>query len=169
MLNLRGSLDRKRSSLPVNVMNERMSRDLQILLAEDNDGDVFLVRRALDKNHVPYILTVARNGEDAWRILETASRLDSGDVPDLILLDLNLPRFDGEQILTWLREQDSLREVPIIVLTSSDSQRDRDKAMMLGARIYFRKPTDLHSFMDLGRVVADLMESERKRHLEATH
>ena len=119
-----------------------MSRDIQILLAEDNDGDVFLVRRALEKNHVAHNLTVARNGEDAWRILETASRGGGNtNIPDLILLDLNLPRFDGEQILTRLREKDSLREVPIIVLTSSDSQRDRDKAMTLGARIYFRKPT----------------------------
>jgi len=134
-------------------------RPVRILLAEDNDGDVYLVRRALDKNHVNHELTVARNGEDAWRILESAAG-GRDKAPDLILLDLNLPRFDGEQILTRLRATQSLRGIPIIVLTSSDSQRDRDTAMKLGARIYFRKPTDLQTFMNLGQVVADLMADE---------
>jgi len=139
------------------------SRPLRILLAEDNDGDVFLVRRALEKNQVAHELIVARNGEEAWKLLEAAADLQSPP-PDLILLDLNLPRFDGEQILTRLREKETLQHVPIIVLTSSDSQRDRDKAMNLGARIYFRKPTDLQSFMNLGHVVAELMADDPKQH-----
>jgi len=129
----------------------------RILLAEDNEGDVFLVRRALEKNGVNFELEVAQNGEDAWRRLEKSDGSDGALAPDLVLLDLNLPRFDGTQILALIGESARLRTIPVVVLTSSDSLRDRDRSLSLGAQLFFRKPTELSAFMDLGRQIKNLL------------
>jgi two-component system, chemotaxis family, response regulator Rcp1 len=131
-----------------------------ILLAEDNDGDVFLVRRALEKRGVQHELTVARNGEEAIQFLDGAEKDPKYEVPDLIVLDLNLPKVDGTQVLARIRKTDSLRRTPVIVLTSSDSPKDRESAMELGANLYFRKPTDLQSFMHLGEVVERILREK---------
>jgi chemotaxis family two-component system response regulator Rcp1 len=130
---------------------------VRILLAEDNDGDVFLVRRALEKQGLTCKLVVAHNGEEALRLLDTADSGPAADAPELILLDLNLPRVDGSEILAHLRKTSTFSGTPVIVLTSSDSPRDRDLAMSLGANAYFRKPTDLRAFMQLGQVIEDAL------------
>lgn len=133
----------------------------RILLAEDNDGDVFLVRRALEKRGLSHELVVAHNGEEAMAWLNRhAGITQPGVAPDLILLDLNLPRVDGGQLLSHIRKSDSFGRTPVIVLTSSDSPKDRQMAIELGANLYFRKPTDLASFMELGRVVEEALGSE---------
>ena len=130
---------------------------VRILLAEDNDGDVFLVRRALEKKGLIHELTVMHNGEEALRWLESDGRKPDR-TPDLILLDLNLPRVDGGQLLSHIRKSDTFSCTPVIVLTSSDSPKDREMAMELGANLYFRKPTDLKSFMELGQIVEDTLQ-----------
>jgi DNA-binding response OmpR family regulator len=131
----------------------------RILLAEDNEGDVFLVRRALEKKGFKHELVVKHNGEEALAWLDSHSGERNRDTaPELILLDLNLPRVDGAQVLLHVRKSDTFSCTPVIVLTSSDSPKDRQMALELGANIYFRKPTDLASFMDLGRIVAELMK-----------
>lgn len=135
-----------------------IDRDVRILLAEDNEGDVFLVRRALEKQGVPHQLLIARNGEEALNILQKAEHDPEAGPPELILLDLNLPRVDGGQILTHIRSTSVFKQVPVIVLTSSDSPKDRERALSLGATLYFRKPTDLSSFMMLGRVVQETLQ-----------
>lgn len=130
----------------------------RILLAEDNDGDVFLVRRALEKRGLPHELVLAHNGEEALMWLDHHQSEKNGDArPDLILLDLNLPRVDGGQLLSHIRKSDTFSRTPVIVLTSSDSPKDRQMALELGANLYFRKPTDLASFMDLGRIVEETL------------
>jgi DNA-binding response OmpR family regulator len=131
---------------------------LKILLAEDNSGDIFLVRRALVKQHINCDLIIIDDGEAAMRYLDgvdTSQELN--DCPDLILLDLNLPKRSGSQILERLKHSPSCRHVPVIVLTSSDSPRDRTEALRLGAAHYFCKPTDLAEFMALGRIVEDVI------------
>jgi DNA-binding response OmpR family regulator len=132
---------------------------VRILLAEDNDGDVFLVRRALAKA-LSHELSVVHNGEEALKWLDDHSSENPGLLPDLILLDLNLPRIDGAQLLSHIRKKDAFSRTPVIVLTSSDSPKDREMAMELGANLYFRKPTDLDAFMQLGRIVAELLHIE---------
>jgi chemotaxis family two-component system response regulator Rcp1 len=134
-----------------------LTKTIHILLAEDNDGDVFLVRRALEKQGLQHELTVARNGEEALKILERAGRDQDFDTPDLIVLDLNLPKIDGTQVLFRIRKSTALGAIPVIILTSSDSPKDRESALELGANLYFRKPTDLQSFMHLGEVVATIL------------
>lgn len=126
---------------------------MRILLVEDNVGDVFLVRRALEKNGLKYDLTVADNGEMALQLLDLAAKGLPEQAPELVLLDLNLPKITGTQILTHIRETDGLSSMPVIILTSSDSPVDRELALSLGANLYFRKPTDLQSFMNLGQLV----------------
>ncbi len=131
----------------------------RILLAEDNDGDVFLVRRALEKRGLVHELVLAHNGEEALIWLDHHSGDANGHTrPDLILLDLNLPRIDGGQLLSHIRKTDSFSRTPVIVLTSSDSPKDRQMALDLGANLYFRKPTDLASFMDLGRIIEETLQ-----------
>jgi CheY-like chemotaxis protein len=131
----------------------------RILLAEDNDGDVFLVRRALEKRGLAHELLLAHNGEEALKWLDGHSgEQDAGTPPDLILLDLNLPRVDGGQLLSYIRKCDWFSRTPVIILTSSDSPKDRQMALDLGANLYFRKPTDLASFMDLGRIIEETLE-----------
>jgi len=141
-------------------------RAVRILLAEDNEGDIFLVRRALEKRGLSFQLAVAHNGEEALRLLDAAEAGPTADVPTLILLDLNLPRVDGGEILARLRKTPVFSKTPVIVITSSDSPRDRNLAMSLGASAYFRKPTDLSSFMQLGQVVEAALaqgKAEEKR------
>jgi CheY-like chemotaxis protein len=140
---------------PPPLTNEPVVR---ILLAEDNDGDIFLVRRALEKRGVPHQLTVARNGEEALELLERVESGPSSEAPRLILLDLNLPKIDGAQVLACIRKTHAFRATPVIVLTSSDSPKDRESALALGANVYFRKPTDLQSFMYLGEVVERVLQ-----------
>lgn len=135
--------------------------DVRILLAEDNDGDVYLVRRALERNGLGYNLVVARNGEEALDLLRDTEHGPPAAMPELILLDLNLPRIDGAQILSHIRKTQAFKETPVIVLTSSDSPKDRELALRLGASMYFRKPTDLTSFMMLGRVIQETAQKAR--------
>jgi CheY-like chemotaxis protein len=129
--------------------------DLRIFIAEDNHADVYLLRHALARQGLPHRLVLARNGEEALNMLRDAENGPLPEMPELILLDLNLPRVDGMQILSYIRKTRAFKETPVIVLTSSDSPKDRDMALRLGASLYFRKPTDLASFMTLGQVIQE--------------
>lgn len=135
------------------------TRKLRIFLAEDNPGDVFLVRRALDFHRINYELCLAKDGEEALNAVRSA---ENGDiVVDLLLVDLNLPRYDGGQIVAAARSSRTLGNIPIILLTSSDSPHDRCRLIELGANLYFRKPTDLLSFMEVGQLVKDVIAGIR--------
>jgi CheY-like chemotaxis protein len=129
---------------------------MQILLAEDNAADVYLIREALREHNVSCDLRVAPDGQEVLDAL-------AGDAPKirevkLIILDLNLPRHDGIEILERLRDN-GLQHIPVVVLTSSDSQRDRDLAIHLGAVRFLRKPSELEQFLGLGAVFKELLES----------
>jgi DNA-binding response OmpR family regulator len=142
---------------------------LRILLVEDNPGDVFLVRRALAKHEIDCDLVTVEDGEAALRYLECpeSSQQELGNGPDLILLDLNLPRRSGTQILEELTKNPSCRHAPVIILTSSDSARDRAEVLRLGAAYYFCKPTDLAGFMMLGEVEEVMARSIQGRQAQA--
>lgn len=131
---------------------------LKILVVEDNSGDVFLVRRALLKQGIECELITIEDGEAAMRYLDTVeASQDVHDRPHLVLLDLNLPRCLGNQILERIRNSPCWRHAPVIILTSSDSPRERAEILRLGAAYYFSKPTDLAGFMALGQVVEDVV------------
>ncbi len=135
-----------------------MAKNFNIVLAEDNPGDVFLVRRALDAQHLSYDLVVAKDGEEALKYVTEAA--NGQRRIDLILLDLNLPRKDGAEVLTQFRSHSTLNNVPAVLLTSSDSPQDRERCLRLGANHYFQKPSNLINFMEIGKVVKDLVDTD---------
>ena len=127
---------------------------MRIFLAEDNPADVYLLREALGVEAGAEIeLLVAHDGEEAMEYVYRRGRFASMPKPDLIVLDLNLPKSDGSDILRAVRESNDLRMVPVVILTSSDSPRDRAAAARLGADGYITKPSDLDEFLSLGNTL----------------
>ena len=135
----------------------KMPSPFQIVIAEDNPADVMLVRRALDEHAVNYDLRVLSDGED---VLSFVNGLDADTklpCPDLLLLDLYLPKRDGNEVLTHLRASQRCGQIPVVVLTSSDATWDREKAAKNYATHYFQKPSSLDKFMLLGRIVKEVI------------
>lgn len=127
---------------------------------EDNRADVFLIREAITSAQVKAEIAVVHDGDNAIRLLEQADADPRGAYPDLVILDINLPKKSGREVLRALRQCHHCSHTPVLVVTSSDSQRDRDEMAKLGASIYFRKPSDYHEFMKLGDVVKQLLQEE---------
>ena len=123
-----------------------MVRDAVILLVEDNPDDEALTRRALQRNNVKNELIVARDGQEALDYL-----LGGGRLPHLILLDLKLPKIDGLEVLRRLRADERTRLLPVVVLTSSNEERDLVSSYRLGANSYVRKPVDFNEFSEAAR------------------
>ena len=128
---------------------------LGILLVEDNPGDVRLVREGLRDTKAHTALDVVMDGEDAMRFLRRQGRYAGARRPDLIVLDLNLPKKDGREVLAEIKHDEALRSIPVIVLTTSDAEDDIRKAYELNANCYLTKPMDLERFLDLIKSVAD--------------
>ena len=128
----------------------------KILLAEDNPADVYLIRAALEEHGVDVPLHVAADGSEVLQIIQEEESLAETQL-ELIILDLNLPRHDGIEILQRLRETERLARIPVVVLTSSDSPRDRIAASELGAACFLRKPSNLEQFLSLGAVFKELL------------
>jgi two-component system, response regulator len=117
-------------------------RTLRVLLVEDDDDHVFLVRRALaDLDGAVVAVEVAADGEQALERLARA-RFDAGGLPQLVLLDLKMPRMGGLEVLRHLRADERTRDLPVVVLTSSEHLEDREEALRLGATWFVCKPTD---------------------------
>ena len=129
---------------------------VNIVLAEDNPGDVFLIRRALDGQRLSYELTVITDGQAAIDCITEAAA--GTRKIDLLLLDLNLPRHDGSEVLARIRGHLNLAKVPVVLLTSSDLPQDRERCLSLGANRYFQKPSNLAAFMEIGKLAKDLIE-----------
>ena len=131
----------------------------EILLAEDNPADVYLIREALREHGVVFTLRVAADGKEMLAFLSGEPSPLTPEIPQLIILDLNLPRHDGIEILQRVRATTRLSRVPVVVLTSSDSPRDRMLATELGATRYLRKPSSLEQFLELGAVFKELLST----------
>jgi two-component system, chemotaxis family, response regulator Rcp1 len=129
----------------------------EILLAEDNPGDVLLFREALNSRDLPCNLVVAADGQKAIALLgdATGGTPSQGPVwqPHLIVLDVNLPKHNGDAVLRHVRRQPWLKEVPVIMLTSSASPADRASAIDLGANLYLQKSSDLDELLEVGKIV----------------
>jgi two-component system, chemotaxis family, response regulator Rcp1 len=126
----------------------------RILLAEDNPGDVLLFREALRSSGVVCELVVAEDGEKAVQLIENGAQATNTPL-DLIMLDINLPKRSGKEVLRWLRSDPKLAAVPVIILTSSASPDDRIKATQLGADLYIQKSSDLDEALEIGAIVQD--------------
>jgi chemotaxis family two-component system response regulator Rcp1 len=129
----------------------------EILVADDNPADVYLIREALKEHGVKCAMHVAPDGKEVLQMISGPDLRITACRFGLIILDLNLPRHDGLEILQKLRETPVMDSVPVVVLTSSDSPRDREEANQLGASYYLRKPSSLEQFLALGAVFKDLL------------
>jgi CheY-like chemotaxis protein len=132
-------------------------RPWHILIAEDNKADVALIHRALKRSGIEAHIDVVDDGEKAMKFFEQADADATAPCPDLILLDINMPRYKGGDILRKLRASSRCKNALVLVVTSSDSSRDREEMDALGANGYFRKPSEFSEFMTLGQMVRDLL------------
>jgi two-component system, chemotaxis family, response regulator Rcp1 len=130
-------------------------RPIEILLIEDNAADVRLTMEALREGKVSNRLTVARDGEEALEILQKRGAHADAARPDLVLLDLNLPRKDGREVLATLKADDDLKRIPVVVLTTSSAERDILRSYQLHANCYITKPVDLEQFVNVVKSIDD--------------
>jgi chemotaxis family two-component system response regulator Rcp1 len=130
-------------------------RPVEILLVEDNPGDVRLTIEALRDSKVRNSLRVARDGVEALAYLRREGPFASAVRPDLILLDLNLPRKDGRQVLSEIKSDLNLRTIPVVILTTSRAEQDVVRSYELQANCYITKPVDLEQFMTVVKSIED--------------
>lgn len=126
-------------------------RNHVILLVEDNPDDVELTRRALDESKVANKLVVVRDGVEALQYLfreDAYAGRDAADLPEVVLLDLKLPKIDGLEVLRRIRADERTRILPVVVLTSSNAERDIVESYALGANSYIRKPVEFERFVE---------------------
>jgi chemotaxis family two-component system response regulator Rcp1 len=153
----------QRSSSQCQPENTEAADRFDILLVEDNKGDVYLVKQALALHHVPAVLHVVQDGEEAIDFIKRADANDTGICPRLFLLDLNLPRKSGQEVLYYLRHTKKFADAPVLILTSSDSASDREETRKLGAQRYFRKPSGYAEFIKIGEIVRELLKEQYPR------
>ena len=135
---------------------------IDILLAEDNPGDVQLIREAMKDGKLSSRLHVVTNGVEAMTFLRRENKYASVPTPGLILLDLNLPRKDGREVLAEVKADPLLRRIPVVVLTSSEAERDILESYELHANCYIIKPVDLERFLHVVKSVEDFWLSTVK-------
>lgn len=128
-------------------------RPIELLLVEDNPGDVRLTEEALKEGKVAHHLHVARDGEEALAFLRRAAPYADAPRPELILLDLNLPRKGGREVLREIKQDRSLRKIPVVVLTSSKADEDILSAYELNCNCYITKPVDLERFIEVVELI----------------
>ncbi|HCP31707.1 TPA: hypothetical protein DIT45_00380 [Candidatus Acetothermia bacterium] len=128
---------------------------IKVLVVEDNPNDVTIIKRAMRKSEVKCELSFARDGEEALNFLYRQGEFEDAPRPDLILLDLRLPKIDGLEVLAKIKDDNRLRRIPVIVLTISTSQEDMVKAYDSGAASYMTKPVDSKDFERLIQTVQD--------------
>jgi chemotaxis family two-component system response regulator Rcp1 len=132
-----------------------------VLLVEDNEMDVFVIREALDRCGRNVDVRVVKDGEQALRYLQDVAEDVKSACPALILIDLNLPKVSGIEVLAKLRRCSRCNRTPVIVVSSSDSESDRSAAAALGADAYFRKPNNLAAYMELTEVIKRVMPTSQ--------
>jgi DNA-binding response OmpR family regulator len=125
---------------------------------EDNSSDVFLLERAMNKQDLRFELVHLTNGAEALAFIRRQGAYADAAIPKMILVDLNLSKYSGEDILRAIRDAKHLAGVPVCVWSSSQSQRDRTMMMDLGVARFITKPSGLDQFMEIGKIIKELLE-----------
>jgi len=120
---------------------------IEILLVEDNEGDIVLIKEALEEGKVMNGLSICRDGEQAIHFLTKKGEYSDGVTPDLMILDINLPRKNGHEVLDFIKKSEKLRHIPVIMLTTSSSESDILKSYSSYANCYITKPLDVEDFL----------------------
>jgi len=137
------------------MSGQAMGRPIEILLVEDNEGDARLAREALKDAKVQNNITWVKDGVEALEYLRCEGAYAAAVRPDVILLDLNLPRKDGREVLGEVKQDASLKRIPVVILTVSEAEEDIIRSYDLHANCYVRKPIDLDQFMKVVRSIED--------------
>ena len=130
-------------------------RVVEVLLVEDSPGDVRLTREAFREASLSVRLHVAQDGVEAMAFLRREGPHSHSPRPDLILLDLNLPKMDGRQVLAQIKQDQGLKTIPTVILTTSDAEADIERSYQLRANAYLSKPVQLDEFEGLVRSISD--------------
>jgi CheY-like chemotaxis protein len=133
----------------------RQDREVEILLVEDNPADARLTMEAFKSSTLPHSLSHAQDGVEALEFLRRQGRFSQAKRPDLILLDLNLPRKDGRELLSDIKTDQQLRRIPVVVLTTSQAQEDIQRAYALYANCYICKPVQFDDFTRIVKSIED--------------
>jgi CheY-like chemotaxis protein len=136
-------------------MTERSGTPLEILLVEDSPGDVRLTREAFKEGKVLNNLHVVKDGVEAIAFLRREGQYTRAVRPDLILLDLNLPRKNGTEVLAEIKEDPDLKRIPVVILTVSQAEEDIIKTYNLHANCYVHKPVELNQFIEVVKAIED--------------
>jgi len=136
------------------------AKEAFLLVAEDNPADVGLIRLALKEHGIKTEVHIVSDGEAAIRFIDSVESDPAATCPALAILDLNLPRISGGEILRRVRVSTKWRDVPVIVVSSSLSPRDRKDAIQMGASAYFAKPSDLEEFLRLGALIGKILTGQ---------
>jgi CheY-like chemotaxis protein len=137
------------------MSNEIHGKTIEVLLVEDNPGDVRLTMEALKEGKLTNRVSVAGDGVEALAFLRNEGKYAGVARPDIILLDLNLPKKDGREVLREIKKDKELRRIPVVVLTTSAAEQDILKAYDLHANCYINKPVDFEHFMKVVKLVDD--------------
>ncbi len=132
---------------------------IDVLLVEDDPGDVLMTREAFADHKLQNVLHVVDNGADAMAFLRREGEYADAPRPDLVLLDLNLPRMDGREVLAAVKEDEDLRSIPVVVLTTSEAEEDVLRSYKLHANAYVTKPVDFERFLEVVRQIDDFFVS----------
>jgi CheY-like chemotaxis protein len=132
---------------------------IEVLLVEDDPGDVLMTHEAFEEHKVRNKLSVVSDGEEALAFLRREGRFADAPRPDLILLDLNLPRVDGREVLATIKADEELRRIPVVVLTTSQADEDILRSYQLHANAYVTKPVDFERFIAVVRQIDEFFVS----------
>lgn len=127
------------------------SPSVKILLVEDNPADIELTKEALKESKLTIDLTVVEDGAMALDYLSRKDKYSKSTRPDLVLLDLNLPKVDGREVLSWVKQDEDLKKIPVVILTTSEADKDILKTYKSYANCYIKKPVDFNEFIDVIR------------------
>jgi CheY-like chemotaxis protein len=130
-----------------------MNKEVKILLVEDNEGDIVLTLEALKEAKVSNNINVVKDGEEALQYLRKEGRFEKAWTPDLILLDINLPRLDGKEVLAEIKKDTILMVIPVVMLTTSDSEKDIMESYHNHANCFITKPVDFQKFMEVVHII----------------
>lgn len=125
-----------------------MNKSIHILLVEDNEGDIVLTKEAFEENKIVNKISVAKDGKEAIDLLNSLVEIGKTELPDLILLDINLPKKNGHEVLYEIKKNDQLKHIPVVILTTSSSKQDIMLAYKNYANCYITKPVDLNEFIN---------------------
>ena len=122
-------------------------KEVHILLVEDNDGDILLTKDAFEESKIKTIISVVKNGQEAVDFLFKQGNYTTAEKPDLILLDINIPILNGHEVLKTIKENEQLKKIPVIMLTTSSNQHDIHKAYENHSNSYVVKPMEMEDFL----------------------